>query len=381
MIGGSSLASQRLTAQNIISPADYFERALEVASAACERTQSTSKCINLGGGKRAALHFSDFAIENLLFPALAHQELPPQNTEGDFKILAWDSAHSGVPMLSPPWTTADYLARGEIARYNDRRFRTVFQLDSGVLSLYDADRQVAVWWTQDYTRLPLYQRAAPFLLLFHWWHALRRDDSLLLHAAAVGTKDERGLLLSGRGGSGKSTTALACLLDGGWRYLADDYCVVQAGTETPTVHSLYCSAKIDGAALAAFPALSRRASLHEIGRDPDGKIGFDLYQSFPESFRQQLPLGVVLLPRVPRQNNGIRSNRFTPAGSGAAVRALAPSTLFQLPGAGADNFRMIVALTNRLPCFELELGSEPVVVPQSLRAFMNRLSPHATNPN
>ncbi len=348
MIGGSSLASQRLTAQNIISPADYFERALEVASAACERTQSTSKCINLGGGKRAALHFSDFAIENLLFPALAHQELPPQNTEGDFKILAWDSAHSGVPMWSPPWTTADYLARGEIARYNDRRFRTVFQLDSGVLSLYDADRQVAVWWTQDYTRLPLYQRAAPFLLLFHWWHALRRDDSLLLHAAAVGTKDERGLLLSGRGGSGKSTTALACLLDGGWRYLADDYCVVQAGTETPTVHSLYCSAKIDGAALAAFPALSRRASL---------------------------------LPRVPRQNNGIRSNRFTPAGSGAAVRALAPSTLFQLPGAGADNFRMIVALTNRLPCFELELGSEPVVVPQSLRAFMDRLSPHGTNPN
>ncbi len=204
---------------------------------------------------------------------------------------------------------------------------------------------------------------------------------MLLHAAAVGTKDERGLLLSGRGGSGKSTTALACLLDGGWRYLADDYCVVQAGTETPTVHSLYCSAKIDGAALAAFPALSRRASLHEIGRDPDGKIGFDLYQSFPESFRQQLPLGVVLLPRVPRQNNGIRSNRFTPAGSGAAVRALAPSTLFQLPGAGADNFRMIVALTNRLPCFELELGSEPVVVPQSLRAFMDRLSPHGTNPN
>jgi len=94
-----------------------------------------------------------------------------------------------------------------------------------------------------------------------------------------------------------------------------------------------------------------------------------------------LPLGVVLLPRVPRQNNGIRSNRFTPAGSGAAVRALAPSTLFQLPGAGADNFRMIVALTNRLPCFELELGSEPVVVPQSLRAFMDRLSPHGTNPN
>src|SRR5207247_3814500 len=185
MIGGSSLASQRLTAQNIISPADYFERALEVASAACERTQSTSKCINLGGGKRAALHFSDFAIENLLFPALAHQELPLQNTEGDFKILAWDSVHSGIPMWSPPWTTADYLARGEIAGYNDGRFRAVFQLGSGVFSFYDSHRRIGLWWARDFVQLPLYEKAAPFLLLFHWFHALGGDDSVLLHAAAV----------------------------------------------------------------------------------------------------------------------------------------------------------------------------------------------------
>jgi hypothetical protein len=70
-----------------------------------------------------------------------------------------------------------------------------------------------------------------------------------------------------------------------------------------------------------------------------------------------------------------------PAGTGAAVRALAPSTLFQLPGAGFNNFRLIVALTNRLPCFELELGSEPAVVPQSLREFIECLSSHGTKPN
>jgi hypothetical protein len=381
MIGGSSLASHRLTAQNNAEPAHYFERALEVSRAACERPQSTVKCINLGGGKRAVLQFSDVAIESLLFPALAHQELPPENTDGDFTILAWDSAHSGVRMWSPPWTTADYLSRGEIAGYNDKRFRAVFQLDCGVLSLYDADRQVAVWWTQDYRQLPLYQRAAPFLLLFHWWHALGRDDSLLLHAAAVGTEDRGGLLLAGRGGSGKSTTALACLLDGSWLYLADDYCVVWPGTDTPTVHSLYCSAKVHGEMLASSLGMNGGHRLHEIGRDSDGKIGFDLYQSFPESFRQELPLHVILLPRVPKQSNGAQANQFRRVGSGAAVRALAPSTLFQLPGAGANNFRMIVALTNQLPCFELELGSEPAVVPQLLREFMECLSPHETNPN
>jgi hypothetical protein len=74
--------------------------------------------------------------------------------------------------------------------------------------------------------------------------------------------------------------------------------------------------------------------------------------------------------RVPKDKNGNRSNRFTPVGSGAAVRALAPSTLFQLPGIGPNNFRMIAALANRLPCFQLELSGEIASVSQSLRQFM-----------
>jgi hypothetical protein len=380
MIGDSSLAGRRPAAQNIVGPANYFERALAVATDACSGADATLKRINLGGGKCGSFHFSDHSLENLLFPALAHQELPGKQTHDDFKILAWDSSHSGVPMCPPPWTIGDYLSRGEIAGYNDERFRAVFHLDSRVLSLYDADRRIGLWWTQDYTQLLLYERAAPFLVLFHWY-ALSCDDSFLIHAAAVGTGDRGALLLAGRGGSGKSTTAAACLLDDDWLYLADDYCVVRKEAETPTVHSLYCSAKLDGKTLAAFPSLNLRASLSEIGRDPDGKIGFDLYEHFAASFRRELPLRVIVLPRVQKQTNGAHANRFRPAGSGAAVRALAPSTLFQLPSAGANNFRMIAALTNRIPCFDLELRSKPAVVPKSLREFMECLSPHGANPN
>ncbi len=372
MIGGFSLSSRHTAARNVADPAEYFQRALAAATAACKGPDATAKRINLGSGKYGILHFSDGTLENLLFPALAHQELPERKSEADLKILAWDSAHSGIPMWSPPWTTGDYLARGEIAGYNNGRFRAVFQFGSGVLSFYDAAPQIGLWWTKDYTRLPLYERAAPFLLLFHWWHGLRGDDSLLIHAAAVGTGERGGLLLAGRGGSGKSTTALTCLLDGNWLYLADDYCVVRTGAEGPTVHSLYCSAKIDGETLTALRATNRGGPLLEVGRDPDGKIGFDLYQCFPKSFRQELPLRAILLPYVSRQN-GQRANQFVRVGSGAAVRALAPSTLFQLPGVGANNFRAIVALTNRLPCFQLELGSEPTVVPESLRHFMTCL--------
>src|SRR5437764_8660463 len=254
MIGGSPVATGHWPRQSFAGPAEYFERALTAAAAACERPEAIVKRIKLGDGRCAVLHFCDGDLKDLLYPALAHQKRPYAKAEAELKILAWDSAHSGVPMWYRRFAIGDYLVRCEIAGYNNERFRTVYQPVSGLFSFYDADRQIGLWWTQDYDRLPLYERAAPFLFLFHWWHSLSCDDSCLLHAAAVGTSDRGALLLAGRGGSGKSTTAVACLLDGWWRYLADDYCVVRLGPEIPTVHSLYCSAKLHPKALAAFPA-------------------------------------------------------------------------------------------------------------------------------
>jgi len=363
-----------VAAENIAGPAGYFERALAVAAAACKRPEATVKRINLGGGKHGIVHFSDCTLEKLLFPAVGHQELPEPKAEADFKILAWDSVHSGIPMWSPPWTTGDYLARGEIAGYNDGRFRAVFQLGSGVFSFYDSHRRIGLWWARDFVQLPLYEKAAPFLLLFHWFHALGGDDSVLLHAAAVGTEDRGGVLLAGRGGSGKSTTALASLLVSRWRYVADDYCVVRAAETSPTVHSLYCSAKIGAKMLGGFANLCRGACSFGGRRDPEGKMVLNLHGSLPERLKRELPLRAILLPRIPKEKNGEASGRrFKPVGSGAAVRALAPSTLFQLPGAGHNNFRMITALANRLPCFQFELDSELSGVSQSLRHFLEQL--------
>src|SRR5437016_1948178 len=115
MIGGLSVASQHRPTQNTARPADYFEQALATAAAACERPGAMVRRINLGDGRHGVLHFCDETLEKLLYPALAHLGLPEQNTKEDFKILAWDSLHSGVSMQSPPWATGDYLARGEIA--------------------------------------------------------------------------------------------------------------------------------------------------------------------------------------------------------------------------------------------------------------------------
>ena len=134
-------------------------------------------------------------------------------------------------------------------------------------------------------------------------------------------------MLAGRSGSGKSTTALASLLNHGWRFVADDYCVVRNGTNRPIVHSLYCSAKIDGTMSAAFADLCCGAYSVDGTRDPEEKLVLNLHRSASERLLKELPLRAILLPRILRGNNrGVSGQRFKRVGSGAAVRALAPST-------------------------------------------------------
>ena len=55
-------------------------------------------------------------------------------------------------------------------------------------------------------------------------------------------KQHGGVLLAGKGGSGKSTTALTCL-NSELQYVSDDYCVVVA-QPSPFAYNLYCTAKV-----------------------------------------------------------------------------------------------------------------------------------------
>src|SRR4051794_7273185 len=81
---------------------------------------------------------------------------------------------------------------------------------------------------------------------------MQRFGRQLLHAAAVGT-EQGGVVITGRGGVGKSTAALLCL-EAGLAYLGDDYVVVALEPQ-PMAYSLYCTAKLDDGQAAHFPGL------------------------------------------------------------------------------------------------------------------------------
>jgi hypothetical protein len=297
-------------------------------------------------GLRIELRFAGDALRTKLMPALAHARVP--HGAADVRILIYDCASTRVEQPSVPWRAEDVGRRGEVAV--DGLRVSVFG-PSGAVSIFDAQRGLGVFCVRDAETLPSYERAAPLRTLLHW--ALESRGARLAHAAAVGT-DRGGALLAGRGGSGKSTTALLCAL-AGMAYGGDDYVALTASPAT--AHALYASAKIDARSIALLRDLP-------LGCPPqEGEKGV----AFLPGVSAQLPLRALLLPRV----TGGRT-AFRRASGAEALRALAPTTVFQLPGNDGEAFAWMASLVRTLPAFVLDLGDDrdriPHCVSQAIEA-------------
>lgn len=268
-------------------------------------------------------------------------------TRPALEILAWDEAESGVPAPELPWSWADLSGTVRLVLPpGGEAFRVHAYEGAAMCFLYSVTENKAIFWTRDARRVPTFFRAAPFLTLVHWWaqtHGLR-----LVHAAAVGT-DAGAALIAGKGGSGKSTTALVCML-AGLHFLSDDFCLVQAG-EPALVHCLNSSGKLQRAHFQRFPALAARA----VDPVPDAfdKPLIFVHEHFPLQVRRRLPLRAVVLPQV----TGRETTSWEPVSPATALRSLTSSTMFQFSPDDGAAFHDLAAVLRGLPCFRLLLGT------------------------
>lgn len=299
------------------------------------------------GGESIRLEFATESVERTLLPALAHLERPPHSAP-ELTISVWDQAGSGVSLPASPFSPDDYGPRREVRRRRGQEDSFYFDVWSGVFSMLDADARRGYWWTQDIDRLADYECAAPLRTILQRW--FERPTSQFVHAAAVG--GEKGaLLLAGPGGAGKSTTALACAR-AGLGLLGEDYCLVQATEKSLRVHLVFSSAKISPSS-PAWDTDYEPLTLRARGGSPEKHVLF-LYPARSDLLISSAPIRAILLPRV----TGARVTTLSETSPMAALRALAPSTLLQLAGAGQGALDLMATLVERVPVMTLHLGRD-----------------------
>lgn len=317
----------------------------------------------LAAGQTIELHIIGKRLNDILSEPFTHH---PLSTEPpSFTLLAWDQSAADVPLPPALWEWPKPQGPAKVALpMGCDDFRLMYHTNGDALILYHIHTHTAIMWTRDSSSLPLAWHGAPLLEILHSFY--QETDQYLIHAGCVGTA-QGAVILAGKGGSGKSTTSLLCL-ESGMSYLSDDYCLCSTG-KAPLAHGLYNTGKLHRNHLVNFPELAAIA-IDPLPKTED-KVIFYPHHHRPSQLATTLPIRAVLLPTI-RQQTAPQIHPIAPV---EALRGLAPSTLFQLPGQGSKHFQAMAALVRQVPCFRLELGSDFPAIPAEIRSLLKKLSP------
>jgi hypothetical protein len=283
-----------------------------------------------------AVDFAGDAAIPALTRAVAHRECQ-SDEEPTLTISVWDGASTGVDsgLADDVETTVNHADAGLV-----RSGETVSVLDRSARRGY--------FWTPSVAALPVWMLGGPWRALLHgWWRPLGRQ---IVHAAAVG-RHGRGVLIVGRGGIGKSTTAFACLR-AGMDWLADDYCLLAPEPELRAI-GLYATGKLTDDSVTTFPELADFVSvLPGALRCDSPKHLYFLDPRFRPQLATSIAIAAMLMPEI---STG-RATEIVPASRADGLRAIAPSTLLQTPGAGDADLRQMARVAQAVPSYRLRLG-------------------------
>lgn len=251
---------------------------------------------------------------------------------------------SGAPLASPPAgarTLCDTPA-GRVLQAEQQVFM-VFAQASGVLDLAASQAELRLadgWW-----REPLKSRQELWLLTLAW--LLRERGRYTLHASAV-ARGDRGLLIAGVSGSGKSTAALS-LIHAGWDYLADDVVILEPGAP-PRLHAL-------ARGFAFHPVLAERLP-GLAGEAVTGKRFAVLDTRFPDRQIAACQAAALLFPRVADTER----SRLAPLSPAEALMALLPASggivAGGAPGQSQEQLTALGGLVAGVPAYRLHAGRD-----------------------
>lgn len=340
-----------LTANYVRPTQAYVSEVFEPAFLRASAHGSCAEYRYVIAGKHIRVRFFSSILNERFFSALAHLKDDTASIESDLTIDAWDSTSSGTP-LAPPWRDpAHSFPQQTMAQEAPTPMLGVYVNGEESMSIYDQSRRHAWFWVSDACSLPGWVDAAPFRAILSWF--LPSAGVHLVHGAVV-AEGGRAALLAARGGSGKSTTALACAL-AGMQYLADDYAGIKVGEEI-VAHSLYSSVKIVPERAAQFPSLFPEVQ----PADGEKRVA---YLSSTASVVRSAPLIGIFVPKI----CNLEKTRIVPISKAEVMIALVPTTLFQLPLGKAGEISTLAEIVRRTPCYRVELGTDPDEVAAALR--------------
>jgi hypothetical protein len=275
-------------------------------------------------------------------------------------VELWDQSETKIS-CQIGLTRDDLDLHPNLKRSADGRYAS-YQLQHSLVCL-DRHSGFMVGYASNAEELSLYERGRPLHVPLSLWH--KSLEMPLVHAGLV-SKNGRGVLLAGPGGSGKSTSAVMCAY-AGFDYLSDDLVGLELSSDGRFVgHSVYNSTFMEPDHLNRFPLLNRHAIT---GRYPFEKKHLVLLSQIASlKFERSCRIEAIVLPRVLHAP----TSRLRPISKGEALLALAPSSLLVGERSyGLEGFDKLSRLVQQVSCDRLELGGALDEIPRVLEGLLS----------
>ncbi len=325
-----------------MKPITYFDQVLalfeELPSYHTDQLSLADRKINL--------QTPSMELRGLFLPSLVH--LVEEETSEQPELTIWYAEEKDLPrkLNAPPWE--GFNGQGYNASIDQEDVQLFFQPWQRQIFLYSRSKRTGIYWVNKSEDVPWWECTFSFRIIFHLW--TQDLPAQLIHAGAM-AKNGEAVLITGKSGSGKSTSCLN-LLRAGYDYLGDDYVWVELA-DNLTVFTLYQTAKIEPENLEERfldwkPFIRNKADYLQ------QKAIFDIKDLFPKAAISSAVLKAVLLPTVFDQDY-TSFKRTNPVN---ALMAMAPTTLHHLPHNRDISYQKMITISSKLTCYNWCLGRE-----------------------
>lgn len=303
------------------------------------------------------MHFPTDQSRLIFMRPFAHLAVEEQS-DADLNLFVNHGEPGEKPLKTWQGFENDSSDEKKLHIYSKDGQHLLYNHDSKVLTGYDSHQHTAYYYIPSLDMLPFYEKAAPMRMIFH--HFAEAKNWSLVHGASIGMNG-KGILLIGRGGSGKTTTALSAAL-AGFEYLGDDYVILNPKTQS--ILSLYASGKFRWDSEIILHGIEKLA----VNSKDEEKGYFFLHREHANLVRKQAFSAIV----IPRIGTGTKTT-FKRIPAAKALLILASSTIFQMPGSGNKTLRNISNAIKNMPVYEMVLGNNTEIINMKLKELIKGL--------
>ena len=342
----------------------YFEILKKKFQQASEKLEGTHSFNFQLANKNLTISSAGQSLLSLTTQALIHLEAKSNDLkEKPFTIFIWDENESGISLPNPPWLSSENVSEDKYIQFQlDHYFAYQFHNQS-ILYLYNVSENSAFCIVKDAQNLINSFIAAPFTKLISFW--ANKQNLNILHAGCV-SLNNKGVLIVGRGGKGKSSTSIQCIIDG-LDYLSDDYLLIDITSEKTMAYSIYNSGHLELNNIENFPKIKSFIDIGDINQN--NKPYLFLSPIFKDKVKRSTEIKAIIVPLVTKN----KSANYYPISSVEAIKALAPTSLVQLNTRGINSLQSLANLTRKFPNFCLELGSDFEDISFTVKNIINEI--------